>query len=131
MNNAQLIGRLIKKPMLSYTQSGKAVLHFTIAVDNPFSKDAPADLINIEQWNKAAENSANYLIKGEQVAVTGAIRSYKDKNGNFATKVVANSVEFLSSKAEVAALQQKNDADEQAAANQQQADFQQGAPVQQ
>lgn len=129
MNNAQLIGRLIKKPMLSYTQNGKAVLHFTIAVDNPFSKDASADLINIEQWNKPAETSANYLIKGEKVAVTGALRSYKDKSGNLALKVVANNVEFLSSKAEVEALKQKNAADEQAA--QQQADFQQGAPVQQ
>lgn len=132
MNNVELIGRLIKKPMLSYTQSGKAVLHFTLAVDNPFSKDAQADLVNVEQWNKPAETSANYLVKGEQVAITGALRTYKDsKSGLLLTKVVANNVEFLSSKAEVAALEQKNAADEQAVASQQATDFQQGAPVQQ
>ena len=100
MNNIILIGRLTKDPDLRYTQAGKAVCSFTLAVDRPYSGDKKeADFINIVVWNKVGENCAQYLSKGRKVAVQGRlqIRNYEDEKGQrrYITEVVANSVEFL------------------------------------
>ena len=100
MNNIILIGRLTKDPDLRYTQAGKAVCSFTLAVDRPYSGDnKEADFINIIVWNKVGENCAQYLSKGRKVAVQGRlqIRNYEDDKGQrrYITEVVANSVEFL------------------------------------
>ena len=64
LNRIVLIGRLTKDPELRYTQSGKAVCTFTLAVDRPYlanNGNREADFINIVVWNKTAENCAQYL----------------------------------------------------------------------
>lgn len=106
MNNINLIGRLTKEPSLKYTPgTGNAIARFTIAVDRGFTnKDGKkeADFINIEVWNKVAENCANYLVKGSQVGIAGSLRidNYKDQTGEFKsfTKVLASTVKFLDTK---------------------------------
>lgn len=100
MNSIILIGRLTKDPELRYTQAGKAVCSFTLAVDRPYSGEKKeADFINIVVWNKVGENCAQYLSKGRKAAVQGRlqIRNHEDDNGKkkYITEVVANSVEFL------------------------------------
>lgn len=100
LNRCVLIGRLTKDPELRYTQSGKAVCTFTLAVDRRWEK--ATDFINIIVWNKAGESCANYLNKGKLAAVDGElhIRSYETKDGRkaTATEVVADQVRFLSPK---------------------------------
>lgn len=106
MNNINLIGRLTKDPELKYIQgSGNAVAKFTIAVDRGFTKKdgtKEADFINIEVWNKSAENCANYISKGSLVGVTGSLRidNYKDQQGEYKSfaKVLASNIQFLNSK---------------------------------
>lgn len=102
LNRCVLIGRLTKDPELRYTQSGKAVCTFTLAVDRRFEKQA--DFINIVAWNKAGESCANYLNKGKLAAVDGElhIRSYETTDGRkaYVTEVVADNVRFLSPKTE-------------------------------
>lgn len=102
MNKVILIGRLTKDPDLRYTQTGKAVCNFTLAVDRPFSSangEREADFINIVVWNRPAENTAKYMAKGRQCAVEGRlqIRSYEGNDGQrrYVTEVVANTVEFI------------------------------------
>lgn len=101
INRIILIGRLVRDPELSYTQSGKAVCKFTLAVDRPYAKEGEqsADFFGIVVWNKAGENCAKYLGKGRQCAVEGRlqVRSYEDNNGNkrWVTEVIADKVEFL------------------------------------
>ena len=100
MNNIILIGRLTKDPELRYTQAGKAVCSFTLAVDRAYSGEKKeTDFINIVVWNKVGENCAKYLSKGRKTAVQGRlqVRSYEDNNGQrrYVTEVIANSVEFL------------------------------------
>lgn len=104
MNKVILIGRLTRDPELRYTQTGKAVCDFTLAVDRPFtanSGEREADFINIVVWNKPAENVAKYMAKGRQCAVEGRlqIRSYDGNDGvrKYRTEVIANSVEFIGS----------------------------------
>lgn len=101
MNKIILIGRLTKDPDLRYTQNGKAVCSFTLAVDRPFTnqEEKEADFINIVTWNKSGENAAKYLAKGRQAAVEGRlqIRTYDGEDGKkrWVTEVVADRVEFL------------------------------------
>ena len=105
MNKVVLIGRLTRDPELRYTGSNTAVATFSLAVNRNFTNQQGArgaDFINIVVWRKQAENVKNYLSQGSQVAIEGRIqtRSYDDNNGQkrYVTEVVADNVEFLSSK---------------------------------
>ncbi len=99
MNRVILIGRLARDPELRFTQSGKSVANFSVAVNRPFSKDGEADFFNIVVWGKTAENCANYLAKGRLVALEGRLqnRSYETQTGEkrYITEIVANTVKFL------------------------------------
>lgn len=98
MNSVALIGRLTKDPEITYTQNGKAVCKFTLAISRQGIEGA--DFIRIVTWNKVAENCNKYLAKGRQVGIQGRIQtgSYKNTNGQtvYTTDVIANNVEFLS-----------------------------------
>src|SRR5699024_12812764 len=98
MNRSVIVGRLTKDVDLRYTQNGKAVGNFTLAVNRPFrnqqTNDYDADFINCVAWGKQAENLAQYMKKGSQVGVDGRIqtRTYDDKDGKtvYVTEDVAD-----------------------------------------
>lgn len=99
------VGRLTKDVDLRYTQSGKAVGNFTLAVNRPFTNqqgNRDADFINCVTWGKQAENIAQYMKKGSQVGVEGRVqtRTYENKSGQtvFVTEIVADQVQFLEPK---------------------------------
>ena len=106
MNKVVIIGRLTKDPELKYTPgNGTAVTTLTLAVDNYNSKSGEkgADFIPVVIWGKQAENTAQYMVKGNQIAISGRIstRSYDAKDGSkrYVTEAVAdmfNGVQFLS-----------------------------------
>lgn len=106
MNKVILIGRLTKDPELKFTPgSGTAVTTLTLAVDNYNSKsgEKSADFIPVVIWGKQAENTAQYMSKGSQIAISGriSVRTYDAKDGTkrYVTEVVAdtfNGVSFLS-----------------------------------
>lgn len=106
MNNVILIGRLTRDPELRYIAgSGTPVANFAIAVDREFTgKDGKkeVDFIDIQVWNKVAENCANYLAKGSLVGVQGSLRieAYQNQAGETrkATIVNANRIQFLDNK---------------------------------
>jgi single-strand DNA-binding protein len=111
-NKVILIGRLVADPQLRYTQTGKAVTNFRLAVDRGFAsggsagaagqeRERQADFFDIVTWNKLAETCANYLGKGRLVAVDGRlqVRDYEGQDGQRrrAVEIVANEVRFLDS----------------------------------
>lgn len=106
MNKAIIMGRLTKDPDVKYTQTGKVVTQFTLAVDRPF-KDAQGnketDFIPVVLWGKTAELVGNSCQKGHRLLVDGRlqIRSYDSKDGGkrWVTEIIANSVEFIERKA--------------------------------
>lgn len=108
MNKCILIGRLTRDPELRYTQYGTPVCSESLAVRRPTARDGEddADFINITIWGKAAENLAKYKRKGGQIAIEGRLQvsNYTDREGakRWKTEVVANSVEFIGSRDEVA-----------------------------
>lgn len=107
MNKVILAGRLARDPEVRYTQSGKAVASFALAVNRRFSRNGgdgqqTADFIPIVAWEKLAEICGNNLTKGSQILVEGRlqIRSYETQDGQKrrVSEVVAQSIEFLGSK---------------------------------
>ncbi len=115
MNKAFLIGNLTQDVDLRATSSGKAVATFTLAVARRFKKDE-TDFLNIVVWGELANNCAKYLKKGKQASVIGEIqnRSYDDKNGNkrYITEIVADEVQFLTSREKTAEIDVKTSQEE-------------------
>lgn len=112
MNKVIIIGNLTKDPETRYTtgENPIAVCRFTVAVNdkrkNPQTKqweDSPS-FIPVTVFGKQGENCEKFLSKGSKAGVEGRIQtgSYTNKEGQkvFTTEVVANSVEFLSSRNE-------------------------------
>ena len=100
MNKIILIGRLTQAPEIRYTQAGKAICKFSLAVDCRRKNSTP-DYINCVAWEKLGEVCGNYLDKGRKVAVEGRIsmRSYQTSQGakRTAAEVVCSEVLFLDS----------------------------------
>jgi single-strand DNA-binding protein len=80
INQSTLVGRLTKDPELKYTNDGKPVANYQLAVQRPYKKDGqkPTDFISIVTWGKDGEFLANNAKKGAMVAVRGRweTRSY-------------------------------------------------------
>lgn len=107
INKVTLIGRLTRNPEMRMLANGVAVASFTLAVDRTFkNKDGEkeADFIPIVVWRKTAELCEKYLSKGSLAAVVGRIqtRNYDAADGTkrYVTEVVADEVQFLSSRQE-------------------------------
>ncbi|CQR71365.1 Single-stranded DNA-binding protein ssb [Sporomusa ovata DSM 2662] len=104
MNKVILAGRLGQDPEVRYTQSGKAVCTFNLAVNRRVASGAhlEADWVPIVIWEKLAEICGNNLLKGSRILVEGRlqIRTYEANDGQKRriAEVVAQSVEFLEKK---------------------------------
>lgn len=104
MNKVILIGNLTKDPELSTTNSGINYCRFTLAVPKRFSNqgERDAEFINIVVWRVQADNCHKYLKKGSKACVVGSLqtRSYDAQDGSkrYVTEVVAEEVEFLSTR---------------------------------
>lgn len=99
LNQAVLVGRIVKDPEIKDVDNDKKVCQITVAVNRPF-KNAEGvyetDFIPCTLWNGIAENSAEYLKKGDMVGIKGRISIEKDKNDINRISIVAERVTFLS-----------------------------------
>lgn len=88
VNKAILLGNCGRDPELRYVASGKAVCNFSLATSEKWTtkdggKQEKTVWHNIVIWEKLAEIANQYLKKGSQVYLEGAIenRTYEDKEG--------------------------------------------------
>jgi single-strand DNA-binding protein len=104
VNKVILVGNLGKDPEVRFTPSGRAVAKFPLATkeswnDQENSRQERTEWHNVVVWGKQAELCGQYLAKGRQAYIEGAIRSrsYDDKDGNkrYVTEIVAQRVQFL------------------------------------
>lgn len=109
MNKVILMGRLAKDVEMRYTQSGKNVATFVLAVERLVGKDAPADapkadFIPIVAWNKIADVAGSYLSKGRQVLIEGRmqVRNYDAQDGSkrYVTEVITEKIDLIGSKSD-------------------------------
>ena len=105
INRAIIVGRLTSAPEIRYTQSGTAVLTFTIACQRNYvdkNGERNTDFIDCVAWRNTAEFISKYFAKGDAIGVEGRIetRMYQDKNGNKrkAVDLTVDQVTFIESK---------------------------------
>jgi len=105
-NQVVLMGRLTADPELRYTPTGTAVAKFTVAVNDPQSKESrergdkpKVQFIDCVAWRGLAENLTKYQKKGNLILVSGRLskRNYEAQDGSkrYVTEVVANEVQFM------------------------------------
>jgi len=118
LNDIKLLGHLTRDADLRYTNNGKGVTNFTVAVNRDFGDGA--DFIKCTAWNRGNYELAKYTgeyQKGDLVFVAGSLRqeNWEDKNGNKRTsfKVNVDKAYNFSRKPEKNEINNKGEDDEQ------------------
>ena len=105
-NKVILGGRLTADPELKTTQTGIAVVSFSIAVNRRKSagQQNETDFFNVTAWRQTAELVARYFRKGSSICVVGTIqnRNWTDQDNvkRYRTDIVADEVMFVDSRSE-------------------------------
>ncbi|EEF84146.1 single-stranded DNA-binding protein [Borreliella spielmanii] len=118
INSLVLSGRLTRDSELSYTESGMAVLRFSLANNRRMKKND--EWIDYPQYfdcvifSKRAESLNEYLKKGKQVVVSGSLKyeSWQDRNtGDKRSKVniFVDNLQMFSSGSNTFQMQQDSD----------------------
>ena len=109
LNKVLLIGRLGKDPEIRYTPDGAPVANFSLATsdfwtDKSGTRQERTEWHNIVAWNKLADLSKRYLVKGRQVYIEGRLRTreWDDRDGNKrrTVEVIASQLVLLGSRPE-------------------------------
>lgn len=107
LNQCNFIGRLGRDPETRYLPDGKAVTNFSIAVgsswkDKSGEKQESVEWVRISCFGKLAEICDEWLQKGQQVFISGAMktRKWEDKDGQdkYTTEVIADAMQMLGGK---------------------------------
>lgn len=97
LNQVVLVGRLTKNvEVKDFNEKKVAVIE--LAVQRSFKNEKgeyEIDNIEITLWNRIAENTAEYCIKGDIIGVKGRLQTEDDR-----IKVIAEKITFLSSKSD-------------------------------
>lgn len=100
MNRVLLTGRLTRDPEMRSLANSKTVTQFSVATNDYRGGQEKAEYHTVVTWDRLAEICAQYLGKGQLVAVEGRIqtRQWEDdrKIRHWKTEIVASSVEMLS-----------------------------------
>jgi single-strand DNA-binding protein len=104
LNKVMLIGNLGRDPEVRFTQGGTPVANFTLATnerwtDQSGEKQERTEWHRIVVWGKQAEIAGEYLRKGRQIFVEGALqtREWTDKDGHkrYTTEIKAMRFQML------------------------------------
>ena len=105
MNKVILIGRFTKDPESRMTQNNIEVSRFSLACNSDFvnqNGERDVEFINCVAFNRLATTINKYCRKGSLISASGRIknRSYDAQDGSkrYATDIVVEQMEFLSSK---------------------------------
>lgn len=105
LNQTVLVGRIVKDPELRETDNGNKVTNITLAVPRSYKNvngEYDTDFIPCILWKGIAENTVEYVKKGDLIGVKGHLQNRNieiDENTKRqAVEVIAEKVTFLSSK---------------------------------
>ena len=86
-NSITLVGNLTRDPELRYTQGGRAVANFGMAVNRRYQVNGEwqeeTSFFNVVAWAELGENAAASLSKGSRTIVFGRLqqRDYENREG--------------------------------------------------
>lgn len=96
LNQIILVGRLTETPKLTITESGKKMINATIAVGRPYKNtegEYETDFIPVHIYNEMAQNTSEYVQKGDLIGIKGRVETTDDKK----LIIITEKVTFLSS----------------------------------
>ena len=102
LNRITIMGRLGRDPEVRYTQAGRPVASFSLAVDRDFkdkaSGERATDWIPVVAWEARAKFVQQYFRKGQLAVVEGRlqIRDWTDRDGGKrrSAEVIADGIYF-------------------------------------
>ena len=101
MNRITITGRLTKDPEVRYSQDGKPIAKYVVAVDR-FGKNDKADFFDCKAFDRNAEFVEKYLKKGTKILIEGSMTQgrYTTKDGKqiYYWELIADRHEFTESK---------------------------------
>ncbi|BFI95079.1 MAG: hypothetical protein RSP_05890 [Rhodanobacter sp.] len=105
INKVIIVGNLGADPETRYTGSGTAITSLRIATSEQWTDKQSGERQERTEWHrvklfgKLAEIAGEYLKKGRQVYIEGALRTdkYTDKDGveRYSTDIIANEMQML------------------------------------
>src|SRR5947208_4491850 len=108
VNKVIIVGNLGADPETRYTPGGDAVTNIRVATTERWKDKASGEMKEATEWHRIAffgrlaEVAGEYLKKGSQVYVEGALRTRKwqDKEGQerYTTEIVAERMQMLGSR---------------------------------
>ncbi len=101
MNQFTAIGRTTKDIEIKKTQNGKEYAIFQLAIARPYSAQKETNFIPCQVWNKQAITLQKYCQKGSQIAITGVLQSFKNKDNKTEWIVQVSNYEFLNTNNDV------------------------------
>jgi len=102
-NTVTLVGNLTRDPELRFTQGGRAVATFGIAVNRRYQVNGEwqeqTSFFNVVAWGTLGENAAASLTKGARIIVSGRLeqREYQTQQGEKRTVIEVNADEVAPS----------------------------------
>lgn len=105
LNQTVIVGRLVRDPELRETETGKKITNITLAVPRSYKNvngEYDTDFISCVLWQGVAENTVDYIKKGDLLGIKGRVQSRVIEEAEDVRKnvmeIVAEKVTFLSSK---------------------------------
>lgn len=103
VNSLVIVGRLTRDAELKYTAAGQPFTTFAVAVNRRVKRgdswEEEGNYFDVVYWGRGAEAVNQYLLKGKQIAIEGALKQdrWQDAEGQPRSKVVieANTVQLL------------------------------------
>ena len=118
LNQVVIVGRLVQKPTVEKTESGKERSFITLAVPRSYKNaegEYETDFVDCVLWGGVASNTAEYCKKGDLVGIKGKVETntYENADGEKkkSTQIVAEKVTFLSTAKEKESDNEKSDDD--------------------
>ena len=100
LNQTVIVGKITTNPEIFETDGGNKVTNLTLAVPRSYKNidgEYDTDFLDIVLWKSIAENTVEYVKKGDLVGVKGRLETEVVDNIKVA-RIVAEKVTFLSSK---------------------------------
>ena len=99
MNVITITGRIGKDAETRHIPSGQAVASFSVANNVGYGKNEQTLWFDVSIWGKRAEGGLiPYLVKGQEVAVSGELSKFEADNGKTYLKIKANTVDLVGGK---------------------------------
>lgn len=85
MNNFSAVGRIGRDAVTRFTQAGKAVTGWTLAVDRGFGDNKQTVWLDCTLWGERGQKLAEHISKGDRLGVVGEIGTREHDGKTYVT----------------------------------------------